>query len=63
MNDHEIVILINIIFNHPYSFKIKLSQLPYLDSEYEDIIEKIYILWLTNQSQLWNKGCDLHSLH
>ena len=56
MSDHEIVTSINIIFTLPYSFKVKLSQLPNLDSEYDDIIEKkikyIYIYIMVNQSEL-----------
>jgi hypothetical protein len=48
MSDHEVVTSINIISTLPYSFKVKLSQLSYLDSDYEDIIERKKLLWLTN---------------
>jgi hypothetical protein len=40
MSDHEVVTSINIISTLLYSFKVKLSQLSYLDSDYEDIIER-----------------------
>lgn len=48
MSDHEVVTSINIISTLPYSFKVKLIQLCYLDSDYEDIIERKNLLWLTN---------------
>jgi hypothetical protein len=48
MSDHEVVTSINIISTLPYSFKVKLSQLSYLDSDYEDIIERKKII-MVNQ--------------
>jgi len=48
MSDHEVVTSINIVSTLRYSFKVKLSQLSYLDSDYEDIIERKKLLWLTN---------------
>jgi hypothetical protein len=48
MSDHEVVTSINIISTLLYSFKVKLSQLSYLDSDYEDIIERKKII-MVNQ--------------